>query len=152
MVVFGDAGPAALPALTAGAPGVGQRLRLETAKARAVKPRVLIRDDPSALADRNATDMLFGHIGAAARQGMAVIHVTPRLAEIRQIGHRVTVLREGRVAGAGPWADLTRGPDISRSGISAAMACAMSALRRGRARVPASRAWPAMASRKRCAP
>ena len=33
------------------------------------------------------------------KAGTSVIYITHRLAEIRQIGHRVTVLRDGRVRG-----------------------------------------------------
>lgn len=86
---------------------VAQKLLLEIAKALAVKPRVLILDEPTASLDKDATDMLFDRVRIAARQGTAVIYITHRLAEIRQIGNRVTVLRDGRVAGTGMVADLS---------------------------------------------
>lgn len=86
---------------------IGQKLLLEIAKALATKPKVLILDEPTASLDKEASDMLFERIRAAANEGTAVIYITHRLAEIRQIGHRVTVLRDGHVAGTGLVADLS---------------------------------------------
>jgi len=45
--------------------------------------------------------MLFGHIREVVRTGTSVIYITHRLAELRQIAQRVTVLRDGRVQGVG---------------------------------------------------
>ena len=51
--------------------------------------------------------MLFGRIRAVVKTGTSVIYITHRLAEVRQIAHRVTVLRDGRVRGVAPVADVT---------------------------------------------
>ena len=79
---------------------VAQKHLLEIAKALALKPKVLILDEPTASLDQDATDMLFGRIRQVAGDGTAVIYITHRLAEVRQIAHRVTVLRDGRVRGS----------------------------------------------------
>ena len=78
---------------------VAQKHLLEIAKALAIKPKVLILDEPTASLDQAATDMLFGHIREVVRTGTSVIYITHRLAELRQIAQRVTVLRDGRVQG-----------------------------------------------------
>ncbi|MCF7700896.1 ATP-binding cassette domain-containing protein [Loktanella sp. M215] len=78
---------------------VPQRHLLEIAKALAVQPRILIMDEPTAALDQDATDMLFARIRALAAQGTAVIYITHRMAELRQIADRVTVLRDGRMRG-----------------------------------------------------
>lgn len=78
---------------------VAQKHLLEIAKALAVKPKVLILDEPTASLDQEATDMLFGRIRGVVRTGTSVIYITHRLAEVRQIAQRVTVLRDGRVRG-----------------------------------------------------
>ena len=44
--------------------------------------------------------MLFGRIREVVKKGTSVIYITHRLAELRQIAHRVTVLRDGRVRGS----------------------------------------------------
>ena len=78
---------------------VAQKHLLEIAKALAIKPKVLILDEPTASLDQAATDMLFDRIRDVVRTGTSVIYITHRLAELRQIAHRVTVLRDGRVQG-----------------------------------------------------
>ncbi len=79
---------------------VAQKHLLEIAKALALKPKVLILDEPTASLDQESTDMLFGRIREIVGAGTSVIYITHRLAELRQIAHRVTVLRDGRVRGA----------------------------------------------------
>ena len=78
---------------------VAQKHLLEIAKALAIKPKVLILDEPTASLDQEATDMLFGRIREVVKAGTSVIYITHRLAEVRQIAQRVTVLRDGRVRG-----------------------------------------------------
>jgi len=78
---------------------VAQKHLLEIAKALATRPPVLILDEPTAALDQDATEMLFSRIRSVVAKGTAVIYITHRLAELRQIAHRVTVLRDGRVEG-----------------------------------------------------
>jgi ribose transport system ATP-binding protein len=86
---------------------VAQKQLLEIAKALAVKPKVLIFDEPTASLDRDATDMLFERIRDVVKTGTSVIYITHRLAEIRRIADRVTVLRDGRVRGVAPVDEVT---------------------------------------------
>ncbi len=79
---------------------VAQKHLLEIGKALALKPKVLILDEPTASLDQDATEMLFARIRKAAESGTSVIYITHRLAELRQIAQRVTILRDGRVRGA----------------------------------------------------
>ncbi len=79
---------------------VAQKHLLEIAKALANKPKVLILDEPTASLDQDATDMLFGRIRDVVKTGTSVIYITHRLAELRQIAKRVTVLRDGKFRGS----------------------------------------------------
>lgn len=80
---------------------VAQKHLLEIAKALAIKPKVLILDEPTASLDQDSTDMLFDRVRHIVKSGTSVIYITHRLAEIRQIAQRVTVLRDGKVRGGG---------------------------------------------------
>lgn len=86
---------------------VAQKHLLEIAKALATRPPVLILDEPTAALDQDATEMLFARIRSVVANGTAVIYITHRLAELRQIAHRVTVLRDGRVEGGALVQDVT---------------------------------------------
>jgi ribose transport system ATP-binding protein len=80
---------------------VAQKHLLEIAKALAIKPKVLMLDEPTASLDKDSTEMLFQRIRGVVKTGTSVIYITHRLAELRQIAHRVTVLRDGRIRGGG---------------------------------------------------
>ena len=85
---------------------VAQKHLLEIAKALAIKPKILILDEPTASLDQDSTEMLFERIRGVVQTGTSVIYITHRLAELRQIAQRVTVLRDGRVRGGGPVAEI----------------------------------------------
>jgi ribose transport system ATP-binding protein len=86
--------------LRAGEMTVAEKHLLEIGKAFAAKPRLLILDEPTASLDQEASELLFELVRRAAAEGTAVVYITHRLAELRQIAHRVTVLRDGRIRGA----------------------------------------------------
>ncbi|MFN0114039.1 MAG: ATP-binding cassette domain-containing protein [Paracoccaceae bacterium] len=86
---------------------VAQKQLLEIGKALAVRPKLLILDEPTASLDQDATDLLFARIRGIVKEGTAVIYITHRLAELRQIAQRVTVLRDGKVRGGGLVAEVT---------------------------------------------
>jgi len=78
---------------------VAERHFVEIANALALEPRVLVLDEPTAPLGADRIARLFEEIRAAAARGTAVIYITHRLAEVRQIADRVTVLRDGVVRG-----------------------------------------------------
>jgi ribose transport system ATP-binding protein len=76
--------------------GIAQQQMVEVAKALDDRARVLIMDEPtSALSDREIEE-LFATIQRLTAGGTAVIYISHRLEEVKRIGHRVTVLRDGR--------------------------------------------------------
>jgi ribose transport system ATP-binding protein len=72
---------------------------LEIAKAFALKPTLLILDEPTAPLGRESVDLLFSRVRAAVAQGTSVVYITHRLAEVRELADRVTVLRDGQLRG-----------------------------------------------------
>jgi ribose transport system ATP-binding protein len=101
-----DVGLKVPPRMRAGGLSVPQKHLLEIAKALALKPKILILDEPTASLDQDATDMLFARIQDLVKSGTAVIYITHRLAELRRIAGHVTVLRDGRVRGSAPVGDV----------------------------------------------
>ena len=80
--------------------------RTQVAVARALQSeeavRVLVLDEPTATLPSSEVDRLFELIRRTTAQGVGIVYVSHRLEEIHAISDRVTVLREGRVAGTGP--------------------------------------------------
>jgi ribose transport system ATP-binding protein len=69
---------------------------VEIAKAFRSKPSILILDEPTASLTEAETDRLFFLIEKAKKEGVGIIYITHRMAEIKRIGDRITVLRDGR--------------------------------------------------------
>ncbi|GAA2578575.1 sugar ABC transporter ATP-binding protein [Dactylosporangium fulvum] len=62
--------------------------------------RLLIMDEPSAVLAHDEVQNLFRMVRGLTAQGIAVIYISHRLEEIREIGDRVTVLKDGRTTAA----------------------------------------------------
>ena len=76
--------------------GIAQQQMVEVAKALVGNARILIMDEPtSALTESEITE-LFATIGRLTARGTAIVYISHRLEELARIGHRVTVLRDGR--------------------------------------------------------
>lgn len=85
------------PAARVGDLPLAERQRIEIARAIENAGRVLILDEPTAsLAE---TDWLFEQIGKARARGVAILYISHRLAEVREICSSATVLRNGRSIG-----------------------------------------------------
>jgi ribose transport system ATP-binding protein len=68
------------------------------ARALSKDARLLIMDEPSAVLAHDEVHNLFRVIRDLTSQGIAVIYISHRLEEIRDIGDRVTVLKDGRTS------------------------------------------------------
>ncbi len=66
------------------------------ARALSHRARLLVMDEPSAVLAQDEVDNLFRVVRGLTDQGIAVIYISHRLDEIREIGDRVTVLKDGR--------------------------------------------------------
>jgi ABC-type sugar transport system ATPase subunit/ribose/xylose/arabinose/galactoside ABC-type transport system permease subunit len=78
---------------------VAQKQLLEVAKAIALEPRILILDEPTAPLGADQVRPLFDLVRQASARGTAVIYITHRFAEVREVADHVTVLRDGQVRG-----------------------------------------------------
>src|SRR5690606_3606939 len=63
--------------------------------------RLIIMDEPSAALAHDEVDNLFRIIRELTGHGVAVVYISHRLEEIREIGDRVTVLKDGRTVAVG---------------------------------------------------
>ena len=86
---------------------VARRHLLELAKAFAVSPRLLILDEPTAPLSQDSVELLFTAVRKLAAEGTAVVYITHRLGEVREIADRVTVLRDGALRGTSAVKDIS---------------------------------------------
>jgi ribose transport system ATP-binding protein len=76
-----------------------QQQLVSVARALSYQARLLIMDEPTAVLDRGEVDTLFRIIRELVADGVAVVYISHRLDEIREIGDVVTVLKDGRTIG-----------------------------------------------------
>jgi len=86
---------------------VGAQQRVEILKALHHGARVLILDEPTAVLAPQEVDELFRVLRGLAAHGTSIVLITHKLAEVRAIADRVTVMRAGRVVGGGALTSLT---------------------------------------------
>jgi simple sugar transport system ATP-binding protein len=75
---------------------VGARQRLEILKALAGSGRVLILDEPTAVLTPQEVAQLFRMLTTLRQEGRAIVFITHKLREAKEIADRITVLRRGR--------------------------------------------------------
>lgn len=93
---------------------VGQQQMVEIAKALSQQAEILILDEPtSALSDRETRE-LFSVISELKARGVAMIYISHKMDEIRQIADRILVMRDGRTIGTPQPAHTLSLPEIIR--------------------------------------
>ncbi|MGO1077683.1 ABC transporter ATP-binding protein [Inquilinus sp. CA228] len=87
---------------------VGERQRVEILKALYRDARILILDEPTAVLTPQEADGLFTVLRRLAGQGLGIVFISHKLAEVLAISRRVVVLRAGRVVAERPTAGADR--------------------------------------------
>ncbi len=86
---------------------MGNRQRVEIAKALSHQAKVLIMDEPTASLTAHDVEILFGIVRRLRDQGVGVIYISHRLEEVFELADRVTVLRDGRYVDTLPVQEAT---------------------------------------------
>ncbi len=99
---LGDLGLALDPARRVETLSPAERQLVEIARALLGEPRVVILDEPTSSLAAAEVERLFGAVRRLAAAGIAVLYVSHRMAEIREIAATATVMRDGRVVDTVP--------------------------------------------------
>jgi len=78
---------------------IAEQQVVEIARALRHENRILVMDEPTAALTERESARLFSLIHRLRSQGTGIVYITHRMAEIEQLADRVTVLRDGEVAG-----------------------------------------------------
>ena len=91
---------------------IGQRQIVAIVKALSYASRILIMDEPTAALTVGEVERLFDIMRELAARGVGIVYISHRLEEVPRVADRVTVMRDGRVAGDhradAPQAELVR--------------------------------------------
>jgi ribose transport system ATP-binding protein len=112
---------------------IGERQVVEIARAISDEARCLVLDEPTAALSSQEVERLFTFVHRLRERGVALIYITHRLDEVRQIADWVQVLRDGDVVLVGEVGDLDR-----RQLVSAMVGRAIDDVQR-----PPAPTWPA---------
>jgi simple sugar transport system ATP-binding protein len=85
------------PAAPVASLSVGERQRLEIARAQENAERVLLLDEPTAVLTPRESDALHEQLRTLRRRGLALALITHKVDDALRLGDRITVLRGGRV-------------------------------------------------------
>ncbi|HLV28026.1 MAG TPA: ABC transporter ATP-binding protein [Burkholderiaceae bacterium] len=78
---------------------VGECQRVEIVRALLGEPQLLILDEPTSVLTPQAVQSLFQTLRQLASEGCSILYISHKLDEIRELCHRCTVMRGGRVTG-----------------------------------------------------
>ncbi|MDJ0462751.1 sugar ABC transporter ATP-binding protein [Streptomyces sp. H27-C3] len=84
-----------------GSLSAAQQQIVSMARALSHDVRLIVMDEPSAALDPDEVDNLFRIVATLTAGGVAVVYISHRLEEIRRIGDRVTVIKDGRTVAVG---------------------------------------------------
>jgi ribose transport system ATP-binding protein len=73
----------------------GQRQRVEIARALSLDAKVLLLDEPTATLSESDAARLFDLLRDLRQQGLAIVYISHRLAEVLEITDRIVCLRDG---------------------------------------------------------
>ena len=75
---------------------VAQQQMVEVAKALKNESKVLIMDEPTATLSDVEIEKLFEIVRTLKAKGMGIIYISHRMRELKQIGDRITIMRDGK--------------------------------------------------------
>ncbi|CAN7443332.1 ABC transporter ATP-binding protein [Acidovorax sp. LjRoot194] len=97
------------PDARVGSLSVGERQRVEILKALYRGARILILDEPTAVLTPQESEALFDTLAQMVAQGLSIIFISHKLAEVLRVSHRVAVLRQGKLVAEAPAQGTTQG-------------------------------------------
>jgi energy-coupling factor transporter ATP-binding protein EcfA2 len=94
----------------------GEKQRVVVASTFALRPEIVLLDEPTSELDPIGTEMVFGAAGLLASQGITVVMVEHKVEELVRYAHRLAVLEEGRITALGSVREVLEGEASARLG------------------------------------
>src|SRR5215213_1924423 len=87
------------PETIVGQLSIAEQQLVEIARALHAKSKILVLDEPTTALSSRETERLFGLIRQLRGEGIALIYISHRMAEVYELSDRVSVLRDGSYVG-----------------------------------------------------
>ncbi|WP_145139041.1 sugar ABC transporter ATP-binding protein [Roseomonas gilardii] len=97
--VLGRLGAPFTPDTLVGALSIAEQQLVEIARALQAESKILVLDEPTTALSSRETERLFALVRQLRAEGIALIYISHRMAEIYELADRVTVLRDGSYVG-----------------------------------------------------
>ena len=105
--ILANLGAAFTPATLVSSLSLAEQQLVEIARALHTNARILVMDEPTAALSAHESERLFELILRLRANGLAIVYVSHRMAEVARLADRVTVLRDGSFVGTIPRAEIT---------------------------------------------
>lgn len=80
---------------------------VEISKVLAMNSDIIVMDEPTSSLTSREVSELFRIVAELKRRGCSIIYISHRLEEVKRLGDRVTVLKDGQVVGTRPAAEVS---------------------------------------------
>ncbi|MFO1039716.1 MAG: sugar ABC transporter ATP-binding protein [Geminicoccaceae bacterium] len=87
------------PETTVGTLSIAEQQLVEIARALHAKSKILVLDEPTTALSSRETERLFALIRQLRSEGIAIVYISHRMAEVYELSDRVSVLRDGTYVG-----------------------------------------------------
>lgn len=87
--------------------GPAGRQLVEICRAISLEASIIIFDEPTSSLSESEAALVFRIVDGLRREGRAVIYITHRMEELRRLGDRATVLRDGETVFTAPMGEVT---------------------------------------------
>jgi ribose transport system ATP-binding protein len=87
------------PRVVVGELSIAEQQMVEVARALHARSRILVMDEPTTALSARETERLFALIRRLKAEGLAIIYISHRMAEVYELADRVSVLRDGGYVG-----------------------------------------------------
>ena len=87
------------PETTVGTLSIAEQQLVEIARALHAKSKILVLDEPTTALSSRETERLFALVRQLRSEGIALVYISHRMAEVYELSDRVSVLRDGTYVG-----------------------------------------------------
>ncbi len=91
---------------------ISEKQLVEIAKALVLNTKILIMDEPTSSLTLDETTNLFSIIKNLQKEGVGIIYISHKLDEVKQVGDRITVLKDGKYVATKPLSEVSGKEEI----------------------------------------